>query len=134
MKLSLTSLAVAVTFGLGSAAWAQQPEPGQPPAPPPAQAPAPSVQQGTEVSEDELDTFAEIYVELQETATKFEEEMASVETEEEAQDVQSRMQQESIDKIAEHGWTPDQYNRVAQAVNSDPELIERTLSLIEEKS
>lgn len=133
MKLSLTSLAVAsVAFGLGSAAWAQQP--GQPPAPPPAQAPAPSVQQGTEVSEDELDTFAEIYVELQETATKFEEEMASVETEEEAQDVQSRMQQESIDKIAEHGWTPDQYNRVAQAVNSDPALIERTLSLIEEKS
>jgi hypothetical protein len=133
MKLSVTSLAVAsAAIGLGSAAWAQQP--GQPPAPPPAQAPAPSVDQGMEVSDQELETFAEIYVDLQETATKFEEEMASVESEQDAQDVQSRMQQESIEKIAEHGWTPDQYNRVAQAVNSDPELIEKTLSLIEEKS
>ncbi|MBN1238268.1 MAG: DUF4168 domain-containing protein [Gammaproteobacteria bacterium] len=134
MKHSLTSLAVAsAVLGFGSAAWAQGP--AQPPAPPPAEAPAPSLEpQATDVSEEDLDTFAEIYVELQETATKFESEMSEVEDEQEAQEVQSRMQQESIDKIAEHGWTPEKYNRVAQTVNADPALIEKTLALIEEKS
>jgi hypothetical protein len=133
MQRTLISLAAAAAvFGLG-AAMAQQPAP---PAPPPAQPPAPQVDpsQGQEVSETELETFVEIYVDLQETAEKFQTEMSAAETEQEAQEVQVQMQQESIEKISERGWTPEKYTSVADAVNSDPTLLERALALIEQRS
>lgn len=119
----------ASAFVLAPAALAQQP--AEPPAPPPAAA---APEQAIEVSDQEIETFATIYVDLQETADKFEQEMAKVESEQEAQEVQTKMQQESIETLDKHGWTPDQFNRVAQAVNQNPELIEKTLKLIEDKS
>lgn len=125
IRLSL----LATAFVWGPAALAQQP--AEPPAPPPG---ATAPEQAVEVSDQEIETFATIYVDLQETADKFEQEMAEVQSEEEAQEVQTKMQQESIEKLDKHGWTPDQFNRVAQAVNQNPALIEKTLQLIEDKS
>ncbi len=129
MKRTVTALAaLGLTMGAGQMALAQQAEP--PPVPPPAaeQPPMP------EVSGSELSTFVDIYVDLQETATRFEQEMAAVETAEQAQDIQERMRDESIDTIEGHGWTLDQYNTIAQAVNSDPDLVQEALRLIEERS
>jgi hypothetical protein len=128
--LTSTAAFLAAALGLGTVAVAQAP------APPPAQAPAPQVDQGqaAEVTESDLATFADIYVELQATASRFEAQMSSVESEQEAQELQSRMQQESVETISAHGWTPDRYNTVAQTVNSDPNLIEQALKLIEERS
>lgn len=91
-------------------------------------------QQDASLSEDELETFADIYVELEQTLSKYEAEISTVETEEEARDVQVRLQQESYEKIEQHGWTPEKYNRVIQTVNADPMLLERALALIEERS
>jgi hypothetical protein len=119
----------AAAFVLAPAALAQQP--AEPPASPPAAA---APEQAVEVSDQEIETFATIYVDLQETADKFEQEMAEVESEQEAQEVQTKMQQESIEKLDKHGWTADQFNRVAQAVNQNPALIEKTLQAIEDKS
>jgi predicted secreted Zn-dependent protease len=68
------------------------------------------------------------------TADRYEQEIAEVESEEQAQEVQTRLQQESIQTLEKHGWTPEQFNRVAEALNRNPALIERTLRLIEEKS
>jgi hypothetical protein len=128
-RSSLTTLALAsAAIGLGSFAWAQEP------APPSPELPAPSVDQNAPVSDSDLDTFAEIYVDLQETATKFEAEMSAAETEEEAQEVQGKMQQEGMAKIGERGWTPEKFNEIAQVVNNDPVLAEKALALIEEKS
>lgn len=133
MKTRTHSLArlslLAGAFALAPAVLAQQPT--EPPAPPPAAA---EPQQSIEVSDQDIETFATIYVDLQETASKFEQEMAEVQSEQEAQEVQTKMQEESIEKLDKHGWTPDQFNRVAQAVNQNPELIEKTLQLIEDKS
>lgn len=103
---------------------------------PPTQGPQEPAQTETaiEVSDQDMDTFASIYVELQQTADRYEQEIADVENEEQAQEVQTRMQQESIETLEKHGWTPDKFNRVAEALNQNPALIERTLQLIEEKS
>src|SRR5690606_6791620 len=111
---------------------AQEPAP---PAPPPAQ-PSPEVgeQLAAEVSDEDLETFADIYVGLEETLTQYEQELAAAGSEEEAQETQTKMQKDALDKIAEHGWTPDQYNRVAQAVNADPTIREKAVALIEERS
>ena len=87
-----------------------------------------------ELSDEEIETFAAIYVELRHTADKYEREIAAVESEQEAQEVQTRMQQESIDALERHGWTVEKFDRVAKAVNRSPELVERALRLIEKRS
>lgn len=127
MRPSAVTLLMLALSGAAFVAGAQQPEPAAPPA-------ADESAQSVEVTDEELDTFATIYVELQRTAERFEQEISEVETEDEAQAVQARMQQESIDALDRHGWSPDKFNRVAEALNRDPALVERTLRLIEEKS
>jgi phage shock protein A len=129
MQASLTRvLALIGTFAAAFASFAQPPsEPASPPA-------AQSLEQTLEVTDEEIETFATIYVELQETAERFEQEISEVESEEEAQAVQARMQQASINALEKHGWTPDRFNQVAEALNRNPEQIEKTLRLIEEKS
>lgn len=131
MNKPLTLLsALAAAAGLAHAAIAQ------PPSPPPAeQPPAPSLPtEQTDVSEQDLDTFANIYVELQSTAEEFESRMAGVESQEEAQELQMEMREESLNAIEAEGWSPEKYNQVAEAINSDPDLIEQTMALIDEKS
>jgi hypothetical protein len=85
-----------------------------------------------EVTEQELETFAAIYSDLEETTVKFEMELALIETEQEARDLQLRMQREAYEKIEERGWTPEKYDTVIEAVNSDPELLQRALELIDQ--
>ncbi|MFS8606490.1 MAG: DUF4168 domain-containing protein [Gammaproteobacteria bacterium] len=121
-------IAAAALFLCGSFAQAQQPSP------PPAE-PAPRAEPGLAqpITDDELETFADIYVELEKALSTFEEELAAAENEQQAQEAQARMQQKSFDTIAEHGWTPTQYNRVVQAVNNDPNLLQKAVALIEDR-
>jgi hypothetical protein len=125
MKTSLALMTMMALAGANYAA-AQAPESS----PPTRQAP----QAAQQVTDEELDTFATIYVELLETAAKFQEEMQNATTEEEAESIQNKMREESIEKVERHGWTPDKFNAVAEAINADPVLAERTANLIEQKS
>ena len=119
MERSLISLVAAVVLGLAVNAYAQAPEPRVPSA--------------AEVSDGDLEKFADVYVALQETTSKYEAELLGVETEEEARDVQLRMQKESIDTVARHGWTADEYLALADTINTDPQLVEKTRRLIESR-
>lgn len=94
--------------------------------------PAPS-SQTVQLSDADLETFADIYVDLRETAEKFEAELAAAGSEDEALKVQSRMQEESVQKVAKHGWTPERYVATAQTINADPELASKTLALIDDR-
>jgi uncharacterized protein HemX len=89
--------------------------------------------QDVEVSDSDLAKFADIYVDLQETASKFEAQLAGAKSDEEAQEVQSRMQEESVAKVARHGWTPERYVSVGEAINANPELAEKTLAMIDDR-
>jgi len=133
MRRTLAPLIAAAALASVPLLQAQEPVP---PAPPPAQPPAPDAgqQAATAVSDEELETFADIYIALEETLSQYEEELAAAESQEEAQETQNKLQQDAFDKIAEHGWTPDQYGRVVQAVNADPNLRQKAVALIEERS
>jgi hypothetical protein len=85
------------------------------------------------VSDADLETFAAIYVDLLDTAAKAETELASAQSEEHAQQIRTRVQSESVAKVAQRGWTPEKFNSVGDAINKDPALTEKAVKLIEEK-
>ena len=96
-----------------------------------AQPPAQPAPDAVEVSAADLEKFADVFVALQQHAKRYEADMLRVKTEDEARDVQARMQQESVAAVAKYGWTPEEYVAVAQAINADPALAEKTQRLID---
>ena len=100
-----------------------------------AQEAAPSVRPAPAlaVSDTELETFASIYVDLLDTASKFDAEMKAAQSEEQALAIRGRAQTESIAKVERHGWTPEKFNSVSEAINKDPNLTDKAVKLIEER-
>ena len=95
MERSNIALIAAASFALASGVMAQQPAPRVPP-----QA---GQSQEIQLSDADLEKFADIYVDLLDTEAKFEEELAGAQTEDQAREVQTRMQEESVAKLARHG-------------------------------
>jgi hypothetical protein len=125
MERSSIALIAAASFLLASGAMAQQPAPRG--APPAAQA------QEVELSDADLEKFADIYVDLMDTQAKFEQQLEQVQTEDQARALQTRMQEESVAKLARHGWTAERYVLVGEAIKSDPDLTAKTVALIEDE-
>jgi hypothetical protein len=115
-----------------------EPQQQQPTPPPPQQQQQqptmPGQQQTVSVSDSDIQKFAEIYVEVEETRNELTLEMNEASSQEEAQEIQTRMQQEIVAAIADHGWSVDRYNDVATAISNDPELRTQALDLINELS
>jgi hypothetical protein len=137
MKIVLTrSIIAAAAAAFACTALAQQPAPPAPESPqsPPTRPALPIQQQDVpDVSDSELDTFTSIYADMQVLNEDFQTELAEVDSEEEAVEIQARLQDATMELITEHGWSPDEYNQVARAINSQPDLLERALELINEK-
>lgn len=110
----IATITAVAALAIGAGAFAQE-------------APAP------QPSDTDLQQFADIYVDLQETAGKYEPQIASARTEQEALDVRAKLQEESMATVAKHGWNANKYNTVARAINADPELAEKLIALIEER-
>ncbi len=85
----------------------------------------------TAVSDTDIETFASIYVDLLETASKYQAEMQSARTDEQALEIRTRAQSESVAKVEKRGWTPDKFNSVSEANNAGPALAEKAAQLIE---
>lgn len=150
MKATIPSLCA--LFLAGGAAHAQE-QPSPPPPPPsqqqqPTPPPPPSQQQQqptpppgpqqqqqqVQVSESDIQKFAEIYIEVEEARNELSDEMNEAANQEEAQEIQARMQEEIVATIADHGWSVSRYNEVATAISNDPELRSEALDLINELS
>jgi len=86
----------------------------------------------TQVSDDDLQTFAEIYTALQHSKSQHEAMLASAQTEEEAGKVRASFEQETVATLSKHGWTTDKFNSFVTTINSDPALAERASKLIED--
>jgi hypothetical protein len=123
MERSSFAVFVAASFMLASGSMAQQPAPRG--------APEPGQTQQIQVSDADLEKFADIYVDLLDTEAKFEQEIAGAQTEEQALEAQERMQQEGLGKLARHGWTAERYVLVAETIRADANLTEKTIALIE---
>jgi len=98
----------------------------QQPAPPPD----PAEQPAAEVSDADLQKFAEIYVDVETTRAELAEELNAAEEPVPAEQAQVRLQQELVATIEQHGWSVDRYNRVATAISNDPEKRDKTVELI----
>src|SRR5262245_46778141 len=120
MERPLTAfVALAAALCIGSSALAQRSVDGTAPSAQPAQ-----------VSDQELQTFAKIYVDLQESVTRHEAQLAAAQNEKEAKDVQADFEKESVATMSKHGWTLDKYNTVVKSINADPALAERAKAMI----
>jgi hypothetical protein len=121
MKLFLHSLcALVLANGGASLAQAQDAAPAAPPA----------AQETTELSEADMQKFAEIYVDVETTRAQVTEEMSASEETVAAEEAQGRLQQELVATIERHGWTVDRYNRVANAISNDPAKRDKTVKII----
>ena len=111
-------------------AFAQTTQPSQPqttPPPPPAPAPSP---QAERVKEADLAKFARIYVDVQQTREEMSVEMSQAQTQEEAREVQLKMQEEIEQTIQDHGWTVDKYNQTATMINANPDQRDEVLDMV----
>jgi len=86
-----------------------------------------------EVSDDDIETFAEIYVALERVARRYERAIAEADSEREAQEIQTRLQTDSLAILERHGWTPEKFNRVARILNARPDLAADALRRIDEE-
>jgi hypothetical protein len=126
MKPSTITLLLAAALAGAHVSSAQQA-----PRDPPAQARSP---EAVAVSDAELETFATIYVDLMATVAKYKGQMESAKTDEEARDIQGKMEDESVAKVEQRGWTPEKFNQITAAINMDPDLADKAVKLIEQKS
>jgi len=123
MKTSAVVMVAAFAFATPQLSFAQQAQEAPNVRPPAAFA----------VSDTELETFASIYVDLLDTASKFDAEMKAAQSEEQALEIRGRAQTESIAKVERHGWTPEKFNSVSEAINKDPSLTDKAVKLIQER-
>lgn len=105
----------------------QQPPAQQPPAQqPPAQQPT------ADVSDQELRTFAEVYVSIQDLQTELQTELEEAETVEEEMQVQEDLDVEARQVLDEHGMSIEDYQRMTQLVNTNPEVRTEFDQILEE--
>jgi uncharacterized protein DUF4168 len=93
--------------------------------------PAPSTRP-VQISDEDLQTFAKIYTDLQDSKSKHEAMLASAQTQEEADNIRARFDEETTATLSSHGWTVDKFNAFVTTINSDPELAERASALIKD--
>lgn len=125
MERPIIAIVAALTFASAGSALAQRPVDREPP---PTLTP-----DAQSLSDSDLEKFADIYVELEHTADKFQTQLSGAKTDAEAQEVQSRMQQESTAVVSKRGWTPERFVTVGDAINADQTLAEKTLKLIAQR-
>lgn len=90
---------------------------------------APAAQQQMDVSNDQLQTYAEAEQKVQEIRDDFQQQMPNAESPEEAQTLQQEAQQEMVSAVEDAGLTVEEYNQIASQMQSNPELRERMESL-----
>lgn len=126
-RILTRTLAIALFVALlgAPAAFAQDTPP-----PPPPQQEAPQVE--IDFTDDELDSFAEAYVDVEELQARYQAEFGTVDDPEEAQQIQQRFQSEVNQAIEGQGIDAERYDQIIQATQVDPEFTEGVLVRIEE--
>ncbi|MFW6089788.1 MAG: DUF4168 domain-containing protein [Gemmatimonadota bacterium] len=98
----------------------EQVPPQEQPAPQPQQQEAPDI----EISDGEMEQFAQAYLEVEEIQLELNEELQAAQMPEEAQQIQQEANQEMETAITEEGMDVERFSLIVQAINADPELQE----------
>lgn len=118
MQTAFFGMATAIALAVAPSAQAQE---GAPPAAP--------VQ--TEVSDEQLRTFAEAYLDVQEIAMANQDALAEVSDPAEAQALQAQAQTQMTSAVEEHGLAPEEYAGLANTVNADEALQMRFAEIVQ---
>lgn len=119
MRLSggtLTAVAAALLLALGSGALQAQQQPGQ---------------QQIEVDDQELSSFTEAHIQIEELRSEMQARMEDAEGRQEAQQIQQQTNQQMVQIIEEEDMDAERYSQIASAINGDAELRQRFQQLKE---
>lgn len=119
--ISRTLLALAALMTLGLVA----------PAAVSAQAPV-QVEPIENLEDEELQTFAKAYLEIMDISREMQARLAEEPAPEEAQAAQMEAQQKMQAVLEEHELEEERYRRIAVTVNTDEEVAERFVAILEE--
>ena len=130
----------ALALVLAPAAMAQETgaQPGQQPGQqPPAEQQQPMQQQEAPAveehsfSDDELEQFAQAFVEVEEVRNEYGPRLGEAEDMESATEIQQEANELMTSAIEDNGLTVETYNAIAQSTQADPELREKILGKVE---
>jgi GTP1/Obg family GTP-binding protein len=119
IRTSLIALVVALSFGL-TAVVAQQ---GQMQQQPPA---------NIDVSDQQLEQFADAQVSIIEIQQDFSERLQGVEDPERAQELQTQANEEMTSAVDEAGLDVESFNAIAMAIQNDPDLQQRLTQMLQD--
>jgi predicted ATPase with chaperone activity len=114
-------IATGASIGLGPRALAQQT-----PKPPKADSQA-------KISDHDLKAFAKAYVEYQKIRQKYESALKSTQDAEKRKKLAAEANDKVKQRLAEQQISIENYNRIFKRVNSDVQLRQKTLQLIDEE-
>ena len=117
--MTLTTFAFALA--IGGAVYAQDYQDPPPPAEP----------EQTDVSDQELQQFAEAQGEISSIQQDFSARLQGVEDPEKAHELQIEANEKMTDAVEDVGLDVEAFNRIAMAVQNDPELQEQLTEMIE---
>ncbi len=86
---------------------------------------------GSAVGNGTLEKFASAYEQVAALQQTLSQELASVQSEQEATTLQRETQQQMIEAVQESGLSVEQYNGVASALGSDPALRARFEAMVD---
>jgi hypothetical protein len=91
--------------------------------------PAPTAQ---DFSQDQLESFAVAVVRVDEIGRKWLPQIQSAPDEQAATELRQQANAEMVEAVEAEGLSADEYNRIYLAAQSDPELNQRIMDMIEE--
>lgn len=92
-------------------------------------APPATQQQKMNVNDAQLEEFAQAQAAIREVQTKYQGQAKAIETQEEMQTLQQKASQEMVQAIRSTDLTVQQYNQIANLVQSNPQVREQYMEV-----
>ncbi len=94
----------------------------------------PGAQEVPEIPQEDLETFADIYIDVDEVRQDLEMRMGAADSPEEAQQIQQEANELMTGIVEEHGMTVERYTEITEVLNADPEQHQEFVEILEQRS
>lgn len=99
---------------------------------PPQTAPQPQQQAQVELADDELDSFAEAYLDIEQLQMTYEQRLGAVEDPAQAQQIQQEFSTEAMQTLESSGIGAERYDEIIRAAQTDPALADEIVTRLDE--
>lgn len=100
--------------------------------PPPAQEQPMPQQAQVDLTDAELDAFAEAYLDIEGLQRTYEQRLGAVEDPAQAQQIQQEFNVEAQQTLEESDLAPERYDEIIRAAQTDPELAQQIVTRLDE--